>query len=542
MRIIPTILAGLIVATAAHAQPATQPAPAAPPYVRGFIGQNAPSYFKDGEPSRRAYIDRAKASRAPEPDATRVLWRIHTNGTAEDAGVYTLRIPRRVERVTVINNPSQVLSFVPGDTLTEAKIDLKAPAGQLTLVFPPGTDLAGAQVLAPGYDQPTTPESGPWTREYVAFLRRLNAGTIRAMDFLRTNGSAVRTWADVGKLTDDRYGDEGRGGPPEAMVDLANRVGADLWINIPHGADDDCVRQYANVIKNGLDPPRFVYLELSNEVWNTAFSIAKNTAFFKAAGVADPECDGANPTVKTRQAYAKRLTQVVAIFREVLGDRVRPVLAGQAAYPEQLEWSVDWIERKRGPLAGQVYGIAVAPYFGFDQTTAATAGLTADSFLAPGADGRSRLERAAETVLAGPKLQRFFFLAKTKSVQALAYEWSNDTSSKASPDLAAAVNSDPRVYPAIRRWADLWTASGGGTAMHFVALGNWTDETSLGAVRGLAEWSPKAQAIADASAAGAPRPTPPDPRVAQLEAERDALKADRARTRDALKALAEGLQ
>jgi hypothetical protein len=93
---------------------------------------------------------------------------------------------------------------------------------QLTLQFPPGTDLTGIQVLRPGYDSDTTPETGHWTREFVAYMKALNPGVIRSMDWLRTNGSKVTTWDSRCKLEDERWNVEGKGGPLEPLIELCN--------------------------------------------------------------------------------------------------------------------------------------------------------------------------------------------------------------------------------------------------------------------------------------------------------------------------------
>lgn len=52
----------------------------------------------------------------------------------------------------------------------------------------------------------------------------------------------------------------------EAMLDLANRLDADPWFCIPHLADDDFVRRFAELVKQRLEPERSVYVEYSNEV------------------------------------------------------------------------------------------------------------------------------------------------------------------------------------------------------------------------------------------------------------------------------------
>jgi hypothetical protein len=69
-----------------------------------------------------------------------------------------------------------------------------------------------------------------------------------------------------------------------------NQAGKDLWINVPHQANDDYVTKLAHLLRYGSDgvnpytspqpspvfpplaPGRKVYLEWSNELWNGGFS------------------------------------------------------------------------------------------------------------------------------------------------------------------------------------------------------------------------------------------------------------------------------
>ena len=69
-------------------------------------------------------------------------------------------------------------------------------------------------------------------------------------------------------LTNDGAYDNWQG---EYAILLANEVHANAWINVPYHATDDYVTQLAQLIKSTLDPSLNVYVEFSNEVWNTAF-------------------------------------------------------------------------------------------------------------------------------------------------------------------------------------------------------------------------------------------------------------------------------
>ena len=83
---------------------------------------------------------------------------------------------------------------------------------------------------------------------------------------------------------------QGKGGPWEHLILLANLTKKDAWINIPAKATDAYVRNVANMFKYGSDgvnpytttqknpiypplaPGLHVYVEYSNEVWNSEFT------------------------------------------------------------------------------------------------------------------------------------------------------------------------------------------------------------------------------------------------------------------------------
>ena len=54
-------------------------------------------------------------------------------------------------------------------------------------------------------------------------------------------------------------------------MQLANTLHTNVWISVPAHATDDYVRQLATLLKNGLASDLKIYLEYSNEVWNTSF-------------------------------------------------------------------------------------------------------------------------------------------------------------------------------------------------------------------------------------------------------------------------------
>ena len=72
---------------------------------------------------------------------------------------------------------------------------------------------------------------------------------------------------------DGRTPDEDhKGVAMEVMVGLANILQRDIWVNMPHVADNDFVKNYAKFVHENLDPRLQVYVEYSNEVWNPGFA------------------------------------------------------------------------------------------------------------------------------------------------------------------------------------------------------------------------------------------------------------------------------
>ncbi len=56
--------------------------------------------------------------------------------------------------------------------------------------------------------------------------------------------------------------------PFEWMIDLCNTTGKDFWIQVPHLASADLIRQLANLCATRLAPGLRVWFEYSNEIWN----------------------------------------------------------------------------------------------------------------------------------------------------------------------------------------------------------------------------------------------------------------------------------
>jgi PKD repeat protein len=109
---------------------------------------------------------------------------------------------------------------------------------------------------------------------YQGFVDKIAPfSVIRYMDWQHTNNNPMVQWSERPLLGRFSYGDE-RGVPYELIIQLANQTKKDIWICVPHAADDNFITQMATLFKTQLDPDLTIYLEYSNEVWNWIFSQA----------------------------------------------------------------------------------------------------------------------------------------------------------------------------------------------------------------------------------------------------------------------------
>jgi hypothetical protein len=193
------------------------------------------------------------------------------------------------------------------------------------------------------------------------------------MDWLSTNHSAnaIVSWAD--RPTRERKPTEAEGARWETIVELANTVRRDPWINIPVRANDDYVRNLATLLRDTLDPSLAVYVEYSNELWNGTFDQFAIHRDLAAAEAASPSSalrfDGAtDPNAWTFRRTGKRTKEIADIFASVWGSR-RPEQprahrpGGQMSNSFVLTEGLDVVDRGLGTRPASVfYAISGAPY------------------------------------------------------------------------------------------------------------------------------------------------------------------------------------
>lgn len=199
---------------------------------------------------------------------------------------------------------------------------------------------------------------------YQGFLNKIAPyAALRFMDWGATNNSPVTNWANRSTTTQLTYGTEA-GVPYEIMIALANATQKDVWICVPHAADDNYVTQMATLFRDSLNPNLNVYLEYSNEVWNWMF------------GQATYNDQNRPSNLNYGRAYAQKAKRVFDIWHNVYGaqrSRVKRVLGMQVTFNYLNEQILAQLNQDDWDYGSPTF------YFGLDHTNSGNPVLHAGS-------------------------------------------------------------------------------------------------------------------------------------------------------------------
>ena len=222
------------------------------------------------------------------------------------------------------------------------------------------------KMLRPGYDN----DDQLFHQPLLALLNSVNFESIRYMPYSGTNGRdpdypAVTEWTDRKLPTDasqsaiNTIGKRG-GGCWEHVIELSNRTQTDPWINIPVSATTEYITQLAIMFRDSLDAGLNIYVENSNEVWNTAPGFEQT--FYNEAQANDLG-------ISWQENHARRTVELAQLFESVFGagslnNRVRVVLC---SHQPMLKWWVEpmlqYVNTNFGPPSNYIYAIGSQTYF-----------------------------------------------------------------------------------------------------------------------------------------------------------------------------------
>lgn len=315
---------------------------------------------------------------------------------------------------------------------------------------------------------------------HPAFIERWRGvACLRFMDWMHTNGSKIRRWSDRPQPDDATFSPQGVA--PEVMIDLCNRLQADAWFCMPHLADDDYVRRFAQLVNQRLDPRLVVYIEYSNEVWNNMFPQTRYSwEKAKQLGIGPAE----RPWEGGGMYYARRSVEIFKIWKQVFGGRRK--LVRVLAWQSGNTW---WMERIILPYQDahkQADALAIAPYIGMnvpqqgkELTADVVAGWSVDRVL-----DHLEKESLPSSIRA---IRATKEVADKHGLTLLAYEGGQHMvgvgggeNNQDMTRLFQAANAHPRLGRIYREYYDAWTAAGGDLFCYFSSVGRWSKWGSWG--------------------------------------------------------------
>ena len=262
------------------------------------------------------------------------------------------------------------------------------------------------------------------------------------------------------------------------MLDLCNRLQCAAWFCLPHLADDDYVRQFAQMVKTKLAPVLKVYVEYSNEVWNGQFVQSR------WAGEQGVKLGFAQKSWEAGWRFtAYRSVQIFKIWEDVFGgtQRLVRVLPSQAANPYVSERVVEFQDAWK-----QADALAVAPYIscnvpkeGKRLSAAMVERWTVDQAL-----DYMETNALPESIkwIQGNKR-----IADQYGLRLIAYEGGQHMvgvggveNNDAITRLLHTANAHPRMGDLYRKYYAAWAKEGGDLFCYFASTGRWSKWGSWG--------------------------------------------------------------
>lgn len=180
---------------------------------------------------------------------------------------------------------------------------------------------------------------------YPLFLKGLKPfHCLRFMDWMAINNSKQTTWDTRAQPEYYTQGLE-NGVAIEYAIELCNTLGCDAWFCIPHKADDQYIRSFAQLVLQALDSRLKVYIEYSNEIWNWGFQ-QSHYVLENAPGALNKyvsrDLESINPAQEDfvpKDSYM--MQRVFKIWSDVFGEEHRKRLIRVAAVQQA------WVDNTR---------------------------------------------------------------------------------------------------------------------------------------------------------------------------------------------------
>jgi len=213
----------------------------------------------------------------------------------------------------------------------------------------PSNYIRNVRVIMPGFED--TYETQIFHPDFLKSLE--NFDVIRFMDWQSTNNSKVTSTSQRNTL-DSSSQTYGGGVAVDLMVELANRLDKDAWFCIPHLATDDYVHDFAAEVAALIEPGRKVYIEHSNEVWNSQF---KQYAYASQQGQARGWGDA--PWTAAWLWHSHRSVQIF----DIVDDYFPPEQLVRTMGSQAANWYITKLTLEHQDAWKKTDVVAIAPYF-----------------------------------------------------------------------------------------------------------------------------------------------------------------------------------
>jgi hypothetical protein len=351
---------------------------------------------------------------------------------------------------------------------------------------------------------------------FLSVVRNFRA--LRFKDWLSIDNTTLSSWANRPLQTNAFWGTT-NGVPIEVAVQLANTISADAWLNVPATADTDYVTQMATLVHGLLGSSQKVYIEFSNEVWNSIYpqyTYAINQGHSTFASGLGPPFD------YNRNWYGMRVAQTCDTWKSVWGSdagRVICVLAAQAASTYTATESLTCPFWKAGaPCSGHGIGaVAIAPYFAFsvpsawatpqldqglNQLFASFTSQNDSSIPAGGALGPASSNEVEYANMLAPYKLPLLAYESGQSLESFPHGVTSNNTNTPLTNLYIAANRDPRMGAAYTTYFQQWKRNGGQLMMVFTDVSTYSQYGEWGALESVMQTTtplsaapPKWQAI-----------------------------------------------
>lgn len=356
-----------------------------------------------------------------------------------------------------LRGDAQVVSQSPGHMevdVTPSNVGIQFEV----LATDPSDYIRNIRFIMPGFE--SSYQEHPFHPLFLESLSHFDV--IRFMDWQNTNGTWAHDWSMRPKPTDAGFS-LGLGVPIEVMVDLCNELDADPWFCMSHLFDDTYVANFAALVSSRLEPERTVYVEHSNEVWNSIFE-QFDYANLRATQLGIP----GDPFQAAMRYHSQRSVEIFDLWDDHFSpDQLVRVMGG---------WHVNsWVSGQLlewNNASDHTDALATAPYFGGslgvgtnpNQTLQMTPDEIVDACLADIVNQRKFIQAQLDQLTNYPSVELIAYESGQHMVGVGA--WANNQELTA---LLQAANRHPRMYDAYTQDIAGWQELGGGLMTAFAS-------------------------------------------------------------------------